>query len=46
MTMIETVIAIMLLGIAASGLLGAFDAARRETSYSEKQTTATAIAEA
>jgi prepilin-type N-terminal cleavage/methylation domain-containing protein len=45
MTMIETVIAIMLLAVAASGLLGAFDASRREASYSEKQTTGTAIAD-
>jgi len=43
--MIEVVVAIMLLAIAASGLLGAFDATRREASYSEKQTTGAAIAD-
>jgi Tfp pilus assembly protein PilV len=42
---IEMLMGALLIMVAASGLLGAFDSARHETSYGEKQNTAAAIAE-
>jgi prepilin-type N-terminal cleavage/methylation domain-containing protein len=45
MTLVEALVASLILAIAAAGLLGAFDAGREEANYSEKHNTATAIAE-
>jgi hypothetical protein len=45
MTLIEVLFATVILAIASAGLIGAFDSARHETSYSEKRNTATALAE-
>ena len=43
--LLEVLVAAMLLAIASTGLLSAFDGARVEASYSEMQNTATSIAE-
>ena len=44
-TLIEVMVATLLLAVSAAGLLRAFDSARNEASYSEKQNTAAAIAD-
>lgn len=45
MTLVEVLVATLILSVAAAGLLGAFDAARDTTSYTEKHNVATALAE-
>jgi hypothetical protein len=45
MTLVEVMVASLLLAIAAAGLLGSFDAGRKGTSYSEMHNVANAIAE-
>lgn len=45
MTLVEALVATLILSIAAAGLLSAFDAARRSTSYSELHNVATQAAE-
>src|SRR6185437_360564 len=43
--LVEVIITCLIMGIAAAGLLGAFDASRREASYAEKQATGSVIAD-
>jgi type II secretory pathway pseudopilin PulG len=45
MTLLEVMFATLILAIAAAGVVGSFNAARNETSYSEKRNTATVLAE-
>lgn len=45
MTLIEVIIATLILGMSAAGLMTTFDAARRDTSYSELHNLATQAAE-
>lgn len=44
-TMIEVLVATLMIALAAAGLLGAFSGARQQATYSEKQNVATAVAE-